>query len=78
MCGERVPVFARDCQFDIFFLAGKKTTSSVSLFQIIEVTSRTIYESKNVFLVNGKTLFFVCFLIQYSVRRRKLLMDSQD
>ena len=42
-----------------FFLPGKKTTSFVSFFQITEVRSQTIYESKNVFQVNEKTVFFV-------------------
>ena len=46
-----------------FFRAGKKTTSFVSFFfQIIEVRSQTIYESKNVFHVNEKIVFFLfCF-----------------
>ena len=42
-----------------FSLAGRKMTSFVSFFQIIEVTSQTIYESKNVFHVNEKIVFFV-------------------
>ena len=68
-----------------FFLAGKKMTSFVSVSQIIEAISQTINETKSVFHVNEKIVFlfgfvFVCFffLIQYSLRKRKLLMDSHD
>lgn len=65
-----------------FFLAGKKMTSFVSFSQIIEVTSQTINETKSVFHVNEKIVllfgFVFFFLIQYSLRKRKLLMDSHD
>ena len=46
-----------------FFLAGRKKTKFVLFFQIIQVTSQTIYESKNVFHVNEKIGFFCIFVL---------------
>ena len=61
MYGERAPVFAGDYQF--FSCWKENDVFCFIFFQIIEVRSQTIYESKNVFHVNEKIVFFfVLFL----------------
>ena len=86
LCMVKERPFSRETiNLAYFFLAGKKMTSFLLFSQIIEATSQTIYETKSVFHINEKIVFlfgfvFVCFffLIQYSLRKRKLFMDSHD
>ena len=69
MVKER-PFLQETINLAYLFLAGK---SFVSFFQIIEVTSQTIYESKNVFDVNEKIAFFVLFCFLFFFKYNILL-----
>ena len=65
LCMVKERPFSREIiNLAYFFLAGKKMTSFLSFSQIIEVTSQTIYETKSVFHVNEKIVFFwFCFCL---------------